>query len=71
MGFPRTPFLTVAEDLPLYRQSQACMAIGHAGFTYYVEYASKQTLSALILKFVAIQRNGIAILNAPFLKLLV
>ena len=22
MGFPRTPFLTVAEDLPLYRQSQ-------------------------------------------------
>ena len=21
MGFPRTPFLTVAEDLPLYRQS--------------------------------------------------
>ena len=22
MGFPRTPFLTVAENLPLYRQSQ-------------------------------------------------
>ena len=22
MGFPRTPFLTVAEDLPLYRQSR-------------------------------------------------
>ncbi len=22
LGFPRTPFLTVAEDLPLYRQSQ-------------------------------------------------
>ena len=23
MGFPRTPFLTVAEDLPLYRQSRS------------------------------------------------
>ena len=27
LGFPRTPFLTVAENLPLYRQSQAATDI--------------------------------------------
>jgi hypothetical protein len=33
LGFPRTPFLTVAENLPLYRQSQTARPFGRAVFS--------------------------------------
>ena len=36
MGFPRTPFLTVAENLPLYRQSQGRTGIFLSGLVFSV-----------------------------------